>query len=150
MTRNTLAAPRTSRVARPLPLVLLLLCGALSGLQGAERRPSGRVLTVRATAYSWREAGHRRWGTRNALGGSLCRPLEGLEHCAVDPRVIPLGSIIQVPGVGRRIATDTGGAIRGRDLDLHFHSLREMRAWGARRVAVRIVRWGWDERRRRA
>lgn len=100
-------------------------------------------IPVRATAYSWREPAHRKWGTKNAIGGSLARPLEGLGHCAVDPGVIPLGSILHVPGIGPRIATDTGRLIRGRDLDIHFDSLGEMRDWGVRRVAVRVLRWGW-------
>ncbi|GEM_PF-3569730 len=103
------------------------------------------TVMVRATAYSWREPAHRKWGTKNAIGGSLARPLEGLGHCAVDPKVIPLGSVIEIPGIGRRIATDTGRLIRGRDLDIHFGSLREMRAWGARRVTVRVLRWGWGK-----
>lgn len=106
------------------------------------------TMTVRATAYSWREPTHRRWGTRNAIGGSLARPKEGLGHCAVDPRIVPLGSILDVPGIGRRIATDTGRLIRGKDLDIHFNSLREMREWGARRVTVRVLRWGWGTKRR--
>jgi len=111
-------------------------------------RGAPATITVRATAYSWREPAHRKWGSRNAIGGSLARPIEGLGHCAVDPRVIPLGSILHVPGIGKRIATDTGRLIRGRDLDIHFNSLREMREWGARRVTVRVLRWGWGTKRR--
>ncbi len=123
-------------------IVLLLFAADVASLQ-AQGAPTD--IAVWATAYSWREPAHKKWGTKNAIGGSLARPLEGLGHCAVDPKVIPLGSILRVPGIGPRIATDTGRLIRGRDLDIHFDSLREMRAWGARRVTVRVLRWGWGK-----
>jgi 3D (Asp-Asp-Asp) domain-containing protein len=129
-----------------IPRIWPLLLAAIPACAPAERMPT--EMLVRATAYSWREPAHKRWGTKNAIGGSLARPLEGLGHCAVDPEVIPLGSILHVPGIGSRIATDTGRLIRGRDLDIHFDSLREMREWGARRVTVRVLRWGWRGKRR--
>ncbi|KPV45164.1 hypothetical protein AN477_03920 [Alicyclobacillus ferrooxydans] len=39
---------------------------------------------------------------------------------AVDPTVIPIGSLIfiDLPGVGWRLAEDTGGAIKGHHIDL--------------------------------
>src|SRR5699024_7363548 len=39
---------------------------------------------------------------------------------AVDPSVIPLGSRVWVSGYGEAIAGDTGGAIKGNRIDLHF------------------------------
>ncbi len=37
---------------------------------------------------------------------------------AVDPSVVLLGSHIYVEGAGQRIALDTGGAVKGRRLDI--------------------------------
>jgi 3D (Asp-Asp-Asp) domain-containing protein len=52
------------------------------------------------------------------------RPLRYYHSIAVDPRLIPLGSRVYVPayrhlGGGWFIAQDTGGAIRGRHIDVY-------------------------------
>jgi 3D (Asp-Asp-Asp) domain-containing protein len=39
---------------------------------------------------------------------------------AVDPRVIPLGSRLYIPGYGFAVAADTGGGIVGNMIDLGF------------------------------
>jgi 3D (Asp-Asp-Asp) domain-containing protein len=51
-------------------------------------------------------------------------PLRPYHSIAVDPRLIPLGSHVYVPayrdhGGGWFIAQDTGGAIRGRHIDVY-------------------------------
>ena len=43
---------------------------------------------------------------------------------AVDPRVIPLGSQLYIPGYGHAVAGDTGGAIHGNRIDLGFNQRR--------------------------
>jgi len=39
---------------------------------------------------------------------------------AVDPRVVRLGSAVYVPGYGYGDVADTGGAIKGRRIDLGY------------------------------
>ncbi|HEY9086397.1 MAG TPA: 3D domain-containing protein [Candidatus Tyrphobacter sp.] len=55
---------------------------------------------------------------------------------AVDPRVIPLGSRLYIPGYGFAIAGDTGGDIQGDRVDLGFLSYDTAVRFGRREVIV--------------
>lgn len=59
---------------------------------------------------------------------------------AVDPRVIPLGTRLYIPGYGSAIAGDTGGAIVGRRIDLGFNSLMDALQFGRRPITVYVLR----------
>jgi 3D (Asp-Asp-Asp) domain-containing protein len=59
---------------------------------------------------------------------------------AVDPRLIPLGTRLHVPGYGHSIAADVGVAIKGRLIDLWMPSTRAARAWGRRTVRITVYR----------
>jgi len=77
-----------------------------------------RVLRMLATSYSAGTAGVSRsspYYGRTATGMTMRHGI-----VAVDPSVVPLGSQVYVPGYGVGIAGDTGGAIRGRRIDLGY------------------------------
>lgn len=93
--------------------------------------PAGRKLRVVATAYAPGVAGV---GTRTATGARAARGI-----IAVDPRVIPLGTRLYVPGYGYGVAADTGGAIKGNKIDLCFATGAEAIAWGRRTVTITIL-----------
>lgn len=62
---------------------------------------------------------------------------------AVDPKVIRLGSRLDIPGYRRSngtwiLADDTGGAIKGNRIDVRFETHEEARQWGRRRIRVRV------------
>ncbi len=59
---------------------------------------------------------------------------------AVDPRVIPLGTKLFIPGYGVALAGDTGGAIRGNRIDLGFTSERAALQFGRREIVVYRLR----------
>jgi 3D (Asp-Asp-Asp) domain-containing protein len=59
---------------------------------------------------------------------------------AVDPRVIPLGTRMYIPGYGRAVAGDTGGAIRGNRIDLGFNSNAQAFQFGRRPVTVYLIK----------
>jgi 3D (Asp-Asp-Asp) domain-containing protein len=58
---------------------------------------------------------------------------------AVDPRVIPLGSRLYIPGYGQAVAGDTGGAIHGNRVDLGFNSDADAMQFGRRSVTVYVL-----------
>jgi|SRR3989344_5488353 len=57
---------------------------------------------------------------------------------AVDPKVIPLGSKIYIPGYGFAVAGDTGGAIKGTVVDLGFDDVK-LGWWKARYVDIYLL-----------
>lgn len=58
---------------------------------------------------------------------------------AVDPNVIPLGTILYIEGYGEARAADTGGAIKGHKIDLYFDTYGEMTNFGRRQVNVYVL-----------
>ncbi len=88
------------------------------------------ALTMVATAYT---AGCSGCSGTTALGYHA-----GQGVVAVDPRVIPLGTRLYIPGYGIAIAGDTGGAIVGHRIDLGFNSLSNALQFGRR--AIRVYR----------
>lgn len=57
---------------------------------------------------------------------------------AVDPRIIPLGSHIFIPGYGRGRARDTGSAVKGYHIDVWMSSCSRAIQWGTRTLRVRV------------
>jgi 3D (Asp-Asp-Asp) domain-containing protein len=57
---------------------------------------------------------------------------------AVDPKVIPLGSKVEIDGK-TYIAEDVGGAIKGNTIDLFFNSHSEANSWGVKYRNVYIL-----------
>lgn len=99
-------------------------------------QPAGtRVLYMESTAYSYAE-GSIGGGTITALGQNL---VSNPMAVAVDPNVIPLGTRVYVEGYGEAIASDTGGAIQGNIIDVHFADPSQCSIWGRRMVKVTIL-----------
>lgn len=61
---------------------------------------------------------------------------------AVDPNVIPLGSLVWVEGYGYAIAADTGNRdyIGGLRIDVFKNTEAEAVEWGVRKVRVKLIR----------
>ncbi|GFH40940.1 3D domain-containing protein [Lactococcus insecticola] len=97
---------------------------------------SGKSMTVSTTGYSSDGADGMTPGHVTATGIDLwVNPM----CVAVDPSVIPLGSMVEVPGYGIAIAGDTGGAIKGYKVDLHFKTTKEAIVWGRRSVTINVL-----------
>lgn len=63
---------------------------------------------------------------------------QGKGVIAVDPSVIKLRSNVYVPGYGKAVAGDTGGAIKGNIIDLGFDDARTA-GWTARYVDIYLM-----------
>lgn len=94
---------------------------------------SGATRMMESTAYSYSEPGS---GHITASGLDL---YDNPQAIAVDPSVIPLNSIVNVEGYGVAIAADTGGAIKGNIIDVHFTTVEKCVAWGRRQVKVTVM-----------
>lgn len=92
--------------------------------------------TFRATAYSLR--GRTRMGTYVRRG-----------VIAADPRVLPLGSVVQL-NAGRYSGVysvhDTGKKIKGKIVDVWMPSSGEARQFGRRGVKLQVLRLGHGQR----
>ena len=57
---------------------------------------------------------------------------------AVDPKLIPLGTRLFVPGYGRGVAADMGVGIKGRIIDLWMPNHAAARKWGRKTVVITV------------
>ena len=97
-----------------------------------------KVVDVKATAYAPGPHDNDQWGDKTYLGTTV-RP--GV--IAVDPRVVPLGSqvYVQFPdGHGEYMrAEDTGGAIKGKRIDIAMSSVDKAQDFGIQNVKVFVM-----------
>jgi len=97
-------------------------------------------MQVTATAYTsgpestGKRPGHPQYG----LTYSGTRAHEG-RTIAVDPRRIPLGSLVYIQELGQyRFAEDTGRSIQGNRIDLYMEKVPDAVRWGVRAVRIRV------------
>jgi cystine transport system substrate-binding protein len=121
------AATRVERKSNALQAAAAIATTTADPPSAAPPAPStaGTTLTVSSTGYSL--PGHTATGIPTGWG-----------VVAVDPSVIPLGTRLTVPGYGQGVAADTGGAVRGADIDLWFPTLAQARAWGRRTITITL------------
>lgn len=102
-------------------------------------------VSVKATAYS---AGYASTGKNpgdygfgvTATGTRAKRTVDGYSSIAVDPRVIPLGTKLYIPGYGSAIAEDVGSGIKGNKIDVYFDSESQALNWGEKWLTVYILK----------
>ncbi|MGM0380378.1 MAG: 3D domain-containing protein [bacterium] len=101
-------------------------------LQKLRRRASKRMLATGYSTHALDTAPYNDGYT--ALGLSA-----GYGIVAVDPRVIPLGTLLYVEGYGYALAADVGGAIKGNRIDLCFSNRRQALLFGRQYKTVYIL-----------
>ncbi|QGS68556.1 hypothetical protein CV093_08500 [Oceanobacillus sp. 143] len=88
-----------------------------------------------STAYTIESSG----GSGVTSTGIDLRKNPNAKVIAVDPSVIPLGSVVHVEGYGYAIAGDIGGAIKGNKIDVYVPTQKAALNWGRRTVKVTIT-----------
>ncbi len=63
------------------------------------------------------------------------KAIQGLT-IAVDPQIIPYGTPVYIPGLGIRIADDTGGAIIGNRIDVFYNQVQTALKFGVKRNVI--------------
>ena len=58
---------------------------------------------------------------------------------AVDPKIIPLGTKIEIKDMGIFSAEDTGGKIKGNRIDIYFETKAEAKKFGRKVIWVRVL-----------
>jgi 3D (Asp-Asp-Asp) domain-containing protein len=96
-------------------------------------------MTMVATAYDPGPASTGKSPGHPAYGITASGMRAGHGVVAVDPRVIPLGTRLYIPGYGNAIAGDTGGAIKGQRIDLGFATYNEAIRYGRQTVTVYVL-----------
>ena len=162
MTQTNRSAVRLLAVVLTGALVLACLSGC-----GGRRRPSmndqprkGKFETVRmeVTAYSndpvstgWRRgwiffwraylSGGSNKGRRKVVGMTSSGEWARYGTIAADTRYYPYGTVMIVPGYGRGVVQDIGGAIKGPNrIDLFFKTRKRAIKWGRQTLNVRVKR----------
>lgn len=119
---------------REEPVSKLVLMGQAGYKTSRSRFIRSKVLTMHASAYD---------ASPQTLPGSSGRTASGHKAVygvvAVDPRVIPLGTLLYIEGYGFALASDTGGAIKGNRIDLCMNSRSQALKFGRRSVKVHVL-----------
>jgi 3D (Asp-Asp-Asp) domain-containing protein len=108
--------------------------GGYTASRGGNSFKAIKTMTMRASAYDPGPQSNGKWAGTTALG---IVPRYGI--VAVDPRTIPLGSLLFVEGYGFAYAADTGGAIKGNRIDLCMNTVAECYRFGRRSVKVHVL-----------
>lgn len=117
------AAPASRAVPAAVKSISVLATGYTAGIESTGKKP-----------------GHRLYGITRS--GVKVRRGE-VSTIAADTKVMPIGTIVYVPGYGYGVVADTGSKIKGRRIDLYFDTTKQVyKEWGKKQVTVQVLRLG--------
>lgn len=105
------------------------------GENSSSSSTGGSEFYVTATAYT----AYCNGCTGVTTSGLNLKANPDLKVIAVDPNVIPLGSKVWVEGYGYAVAGDTGGAIKGKKIDLFMSSKSKAYDFGRKKVRIKVL-----------
>lgn len=98
------------------------------------KAPAYKEITVRATAYT---ASCKGCSGITYTGINL-KKNPNAKVISVDPKVIPLGSKVYVPGYGEAIAADKGSSVKGNKIDVFIPNKQRALQWGSKTIKVKV------------
>jgi len=110
-----------------------------SALSGPNSNPAPPLPTLSTASQNYAATAYSLRG-RTASGKPVSRGL-----IAADPALLPLGTRVRVEAgslSGEYLVADTGGAVRGRHIDIWMPTSREARQFGRRTVKVTVLAFG--------
>ena len=167
--RMEVRVTQTNRLIVRLQVVVLLCLLALAVLSACAgrkqcatndqpRKGKYETITMEVTAYSsdqestnWRRGRILFWrayvasgpnkGKRKIVGLTSSGTWARYGTIAADTRYYPYGTVMIIPGYGKGVVEDIGGAIKGpRRLDVYFKTRRRALRWGRQTLPVRVRR----------
>lgn len=88
------------------------------------------------TAYCSCEICCGEWSDGFTYSGELAH--EGVT-IAADLSKLPLGTVVEIEGIGERVVQDKGGAIKGNRIDLFFYHHSDALAFGVQELEVTVI-----------
>jgi len=124
-----------------LAAVAMFGCVSCSTMDGPNPHTS-RISSVKTTAYTETEKDHLVHGRSTAVGTPL--KYGKVRSAAADWSVYPVGTRFQIDGEPYTYEVDDyGSALVGTNtIDLYKPDKKEMANWGARKVNIKVLKWG--------
>lgn len=113
--------------------MILALAVAVTGMTEATGKLPSKPETYVVTAYSV--------GDDYTPGHGITasgKPVEAGVTVAC-PRELPLGTRVEIDGVGERTCTDRGGKIKGKRLDVYIPDIVDALEFGKQELSVRVL-----------
>jgi 3D (Asp-Asp-Asp) domain-containing protein len=137
--RRRLRAPAVALFGAVAGGVLLMACSAANPPPAAPpdtTRPAPLRASTTTAGARGVELGVFEVSCHTGKGITASGRPSSRETVSVDPQVVPLGTRLVIDEVGTRVAADTGGAIRGRRLDIWEPSVAACTRFGRRQLRV--------------
>ena len=139
LNRRRLRAPAAALLGAVASGILLVACSAANPAPAAPpgtTRPAPSHAPTSTTGARGVELGIFEVSCHTGKGVTASGRPSSRETVSVDPRVVPLGTRLVIDKVGPRVAADTGGAIKGRRLDIWEPSAAACTQFGRRQLRV--------------
>lgn len=128
--KTSKSTPQTTEVVAPDPDDILETMNVVATGYTAGKESTGK------------KPGHPEYGITYS-GVKVRRDKNKISTIAADPKVLPIGTVLYIPGYGYGIVADTGSAIKGRKIDLYYKTTKQVyKEWGKKTVNVHVIKRG--------